>query len=170
LTVEHLDVVNDKYLIVPVDVYGFFDLFLEISNKSVFAEVKFVLFLLAYAVNEDDMVLNSNHFDVVAVLDVLDIVGDALIVLELLLIEDDLDLVHVYVQSILYIHFQHLDCIRFSNVEIEDRTVGCVKHLYLHVVRHHSVYNKVMISLCTDVDKLQQLWNVYMIYFGYFQM
>jgi hypothetical protein len=43
------------------------------------------------------MVLNSNHFDIVAVLDILDIVRDALIVLELLLIEHDLDLVHVYV-------------------------------------------------------------------------
>jgi hypothetical protein len=50
-----------------------------------------------------------DDFEVVAVLDVMDVVGDALVVLEFVLVEHYQQLVLAHLQYFLHLHFEDLD-------------------------------------------------------------
>lgn len=109
LRVEHFRVIDNENEAIPVDIQHLPDFLLQVSNLPMFVQLELVLLLGPYPVDHQGMLLMDNHFQVMAVLDILHVIGNALIVPQLPLVKHQQNLVFVDLQLLLDLEFEELD-------------------------------------------------------------
>lgn len=154
LRVEHLHVVDDENEAVSVDVQHLPDFPLEVADLPVLVQLEPVLLLGAHPADDQGVRLMHDHLQVVAVLDVLQVIRNALVVLQLTLVQHQQDLVLVYLQLLLDLQLQQLDGVRLHDVEGELAAVLRVYHLDLHVVGDEVVQQEAVVGFSADVQEL----------------
>jgi hypothetical protein len=134
LIVEHLNVIEDKNLLVSTDIKSLLYLCLEIPDSEILVELKPKFTLDFDSIDDDGVCLVDDHLEVVTVLDVMKVIRDALRILQLFFVENEDELMSAYLRSLLDLHLEQVHGVRFDDIDGKFSAGLGIQDLYLHVV------------------------------------